>query len=959
MSLVAPSRRWIMAAVAVTSTLGALVARRWPADAWWILPLAWPLLIAALASIWLMQRRAGVRLRRAEQRFLGVAEASSSGLLIFDAEGRLTFANRSWAELTGSALSPGTGYDWLESFGTADRRRLLDAWRRTVASGEGVEGQLPYRRADGSVGAGAFRVHAERGPDGQVTHLMVGLSDETARARTEVALAEREESYRLLARHSSELVLRLSDGGLIQFASDAAEQLLDTDPAALLGQPLANMIHPDDWHTAFGRLDNLSNAAAPIAFRIRAGRHGYRWVEAGVASAGAAGGRVVALRDISARRAAEQSWADAERKLRETNRLLTLAEGLANVGHWHAVAATGEVLFSSEAQALLGIPSARCSFTAALALVHDADRRRFLRLLARSERLPGPCECQLRLAGDDGVPRTMLVRLQAERGVGRAPVASFGVVTDITDKLAAEARLTTALDQARAAVEAKATFLATMSHEIRTPMTGVLGMIELLRGDSPPAERAEFLDTLEQSADLLMTVLNDILEFSRLDGGHLDLAAEPFDLREAVGTAVRLFERTAAAKGLQLAFDWRAVGPARAVGDRVRLQQVLSNLISNAIKFTEDGRVTVSVTSRCGGQGRQRWRIAVQDHGIGISAEDQARLFQPFVQADRGSDRRFGGTGLGLAISRRLVDGMGGKLKLRSKPGKGSTFWIGLMLPVASSTEHAAKRSTNEHSRTVAVSSSLDVLVAEDNQVNRLLIEALLRRMGHRPTCVVDGEAVVAEAGRRRFDLILMDVQMPRLDGLGAARAIRGSQGPSAGAPIVALTADALPHRRFVYAVDEIDAFLPKPIDSSALAALIADLTGGRNARTAAEPCASDELDCRVLREIREALGPGRTAQLLTLFAQELAARPAAIRHAIGRSDLAAAAAQAHSLRGASLSVGGRTVGQAAAALERVLATPAPAQAERLHAALGELDLAVASTIAALPQELVAEPCAA
>ena len=167
------------------------------------------------------------------------------------------------------------------------------------------------------------------------------------------------------------------------------------------------------------------------------------------------------------------------------------------------------------------------------------------------------------------------------------------------------------------------------------------------------------------------------------------------------------------------------------------------------------------------------------------------------------------------------------------------------------------------------------------------------------------------------------------------------------------------PHRRFVYAVDEIDAFLPKPIDSSALAGVIADLTRGRHIRPAAEHCASDELDCRQLRDIREALGPARTAQLLTLFAQELAARPAAIRHAVGRNDLAAAAAQAHSLKGASLSIGGRTVGEAAAALERVLATPAPAQAERLHAALGELDRAVASTIAALPHELVAEPCAA
>jgi CheY-like chemotaxis protein len=303
---------------------------------------------------------------------------------------------------------------------------------------------------------------------------------------------------------------------------------------------------------------------------------------------------------------------------------------------------------------------------------------------------------------------------------------------------------------------------------------------------------------------------------------------------------------------------------------------------------------------------------------------------------------------------------MGGELKFRSALGKGSTFWIDLALPVVPPTVDAGSSAIHANdARPMATGPSLDVLVAEDNQVNRLLIEALLRRMGHRVTCALDGEAAVGEAARRCFDLILMDMQMPRLDGLSAARAIRRADGPSAAAPIVALTADALPQRRFIYAVDEIDGFLAKPIDSAALTSLIAKLTRQTPVKMPAEPCASDDIDCRQLREIRQALGPARTTQLLTLFAQELASRPAAIREALGRSDLAAAAAEAHSLKGASLSIGGRTVGRAAAAIERALEATGPGCAGRLHAALRDLDRAVASTIAALPHELVAAPCAA
>ncbi|WP_114227548.1 MULTISPECIES: PAS domain-containing hybrid sensor histidine kinase/response regulator [Sphingomonas] len=909
------------------------------------------------AREWLARRSLRTRLDRSEQRFRDIAEVSPTGILMFTGAGRLFFANRRWAELTGVNLALDSGREWLACFPGVERPGLVQEWRRVSVSKRRFEGALGYIRADGSEGSCNLTITPGLDPRGRVTHLIVRVHDQTARWRAEAALVEREKLYRLLAEHGSDLVLRLSSDGEVRFASHAAQRLLATDPDELVGQPLLAVVHPDDWTTLHHALDPAAPLdPAPITFRVGGARQGFRWVEAGFNRVGENGEWVGSLRDIAQRRAAEQSRAEAERKLRETNRLLTLAEGLANVGHWHAAADSGEVLFSSEAQLLLRTMSTRCSFTAALGLVHADDRRRLLRILARSVREAGMSECQLRLATVAGeTPRTVLVRLQAERRIGGGLVATFGVVTDVTDKLAAEARLFSTLDEARSAAQAKSSFLATMSHEIRTPMTGVLGMIELLRGATSASEREAYLDTLQQSADLLMTVLNDILDFSRLEGGHLDLAVQPFDLREAAAATVQLFERTADAKGLTLAFDWRAGETTKVSGDRVRIQQVLSNLVSNAIKFTDRGKVEVTISARGGRGGARRWCLAVSDTGIGIDVDDQARLFEPFVQGEGGARRRFGGTGLGLAISRRLAAGMGGHLKLRSTFGKGTTFVLKLPLPdvgvETTATVPPAPPPVLAKSRR---SRPLEVLLAEDNRVNQLLILALLRRMGHRVTCYGDGAAAVAAAGARPFDVILMDMQMPLLDGLAAARTIRRSGGPNATTPIAAVTADASPDRRIQYAIEEIDCFLAKPIDTAALHALFAELTERRQARAQTRPGVV-HFDRSRLDELRAALGHDRIAQLLSLFAQQLAAQPLAIREAIGRSDLAAAAAEAHSLKGAAMSIGGCAVGEAAAALEQALGCTTRRQADQLHEALRNLDRAVASTIAALPHELAAE----
>ncbi|MGH6658027.1 MAG: ATP-binding protein, partial [Sphingomicrobium sp.] len=356
-----------------------------------------------------------------------------------------------------------------------------------------------------------------------------------------------------------------------------------------------------------------------------------------------------------------------------------------------------------------------------------------------------------------------------------------------------------------------------MSHVIRTPMTGVLGMIDLLRSDPEDADRDRYFSILKQSASLLMTVLDDVLDYSKIESGNLALDEVGFEPEEVARSAIALFSNGASQKGLLLSMHCDCAPGSIVAGDPVRLQQVISNLIGNAIKFTERGRVTLNVRICENGAGGRIWRFEVRDTGIGIADEHLETLFQPFVQAEMSTSRRFGGTGLGLSISRWLVQAMGGHMGVESRVRRGSLFWFEVPLRDAIVADwHAPPSALPPASR------PLDVLVAEDNPVNQMLIEVIVRRLGHQVTLVENGRQAVDAATERTFDCILMDMQMPEMDGLAATRAIRALPGPAGIVPIIALTADASPERRRFYDNVGLTDFLTKPIDSLALATRLA-----------------------------------------------------------------------------------------------------------------------------------------
>ncbi|MFH6785237.1 PAS-domain containing protein [Methylobacterium sp. MA0201] len=391
---------------------------------------------------------------------------------------------------------------------------------------------------------------------------------------------------------------------------------------------------------------------------------------------------------------------------------------------------------------------------------------------------------------------------------------------------AAQAQAEAAQAQAEAASAAKTDFLATMSHEIRTPLNGVIGYADLLvrEGDLPPAQRRS-AERIQEAGQALLTVVNDILDFSKIEAGQIDLDPRPFAPAVLADNAVAIVRTAADAKGLALAVRMEDGLAPRLVGDLDRLRQVLLNLLVNAIKFTPAGGVTVSLASAPLGAGRHALRVAVGDTGIGIPADRLGRLFQRFSQVDGSIQRRFGGTGLGLAISRRLVETMGGEIGVESRPGEGSTFWFAV--PLAEAGDAAAAR---ERGTAAPLARPARILLVEDSPINQEIARAILERRGHRVTVVDDGAEAISAVQAGAHDLVLMDVQMPGMDGLTATRHIRDLGAPLGRLPIVALTANVLPQQIAQFRAAGMDDHVGKPFRPEELLATVERWSAARAA---------------------------------------------------------------------------------------------------------------------------------
>ncbi|HVI54613.1 MAG TPA: ATP-binding protein [Luteibacter sp.] len=444
----------------------------------------------------------------------------------------------------------------------------------------------------------------------------------------------------------------------------------------------------------------------------------------------------------------------------------------------------------------------------AFATIDGRDQAALMDEVVRAASSLTPIHAEMRIRGVS--PERWVASHAVPRRVGDI-VEFTGYWIDISERQSQAAQLAVARDAAESATQAKSRFLATMSHEIRTPMHGVIGMLEMLGTTSLDPTQHRLLRTAETSAGALLQILDDVLDFSRIEAGQLAVERGPVDLRELTAAVLELFAWQADEKGLAIACRIDERLALHVLTDGARLRQVLLNLVSNAIKFTARGKVTVALDVLDDGSERQQLRIAVADTGVGISRDDLGRLFSPFTQAETSIAQRFGGSGLGLAISRQLVALLGGAIAMRSEPGVGTRVTVDLDLPVVSG---PATDNATVAVRATPTDTVLDVLVAEDNPTNRELVAAQLERLGHRYTVVDDGEQALTAAMERPFDVVLTDLQMPGRDGYALARALRQR---AITWPIVAMTANALPGERERCLAAGMDGFLTKPTRLDAL----------------------------------------------------------------------------------------------------------------------------------------------
>jgi PAS domain S-box-containing protein len=905
------------------------------------------------------RKQAAEVLRESEERFRTMADATPSLMWVTNAAGELQFVNKAYRRFFSTTSEDAQSGIWHLPLHPDDATAYDAAIDRAVAEQTLFRAEARVRRADGEwrlLGSNAEPHFSSSG-----TFLgHIGLSaDITERVRTEQALRATRELVQSTMDALSSHICVLDETGTIIAVNRAWREFAEANRPKDCDEADA-----DAWRNRTGENVNYvgvcrrskgenSTEAEEFADGIEAVLKGERNLYSKEYACHAPGvprwflGRVTRFLSNGIPRVVIEHINITERRQAEelqqqTAERLALAASAGDAGIWFRDFVSGRVQWDEQMYRLYGITKDEFNFSeeAWLALVHPEDRSRVDEELSAAARGEKEFDSQFRIVWPDGSIHHIRANALVKRDASGNPTQIVGTNRDITSQKEAAATLmetnlrlqqesehalalSFAAEQANAA---KSEFLANMSHEIRTPMNGVIGMVGLLLDTELTAEQRRYAETARASGESLLQLINDILDFSKIEAKKLELETIDFNLRILLDHLDSILSATAKTKGVELRCIADPAAPAQLRGSLGRLLQILINLAGNAIKFTEKGEVVVSVTLEEEGESDCLLRFSVRDTGIGIPEDKIETIFNKFSQVEASTTRKYGGTGLGLSISKQLVELMGGSVGVTSEVGKGSEFWFTARLGLSRGLEVQPIESKLETGTAAKLNGR--VLIAEDNSTNREVGLGILRKLGLRAEAVADGAEAVNVLESTPYDLVLMDMRMPVMDGIEATRHIRDPHSAvlNHDIPIIALTANAMQSDREACHAAGMNGFLAKPIRKAELTEALNRWLRTGDAAVPSAPRQAAPLttakDATLVFDQAGVLGrmegDNELAQIIfAAFLKDIPSHIRALQDLVKSGDTAGSARLAHSIKGASANVGGECLRNVASVMEK------------------------------------------
>lgn len=851
-------------------------------------------------------------LKQNENRLRAIFESTSVGILIASVDGRIQEANPTFQRMLGHTEQELRQLTFLDITEDLDRPRSIQL-AQELLSGEidQIALEKRYRRKDGSTLWASSSIALVRDADGAPRFFAAVAEDITARKFAEAALAESEAQFRLLLDSTAEAIIGVDRNGDLIFANQASLKLLAySNLAEVLGKNVHDLVHyayhdgrpyPADeckiTHPVKRNGDNHNDNE--VFWRADGTSIPVEWWSHPMLKDGEQVGAVVAFMDITERKKAEEALRSSEQRLRSM-----IARNVASILR---VRLDGQIIDCNE-------PFVR--------MLKYGSREELLRLnVTEIYAEPGEREPILEQLRQSGEIVSTEISLRNKEGEQLWAVGNCSLIEDehsgeqiietslidITSRKEAEIATLKAKEAAEDASRAKSEFLANMSHEIRTPMNGILGMAGLLLDTGLDQDQHEYVSMVKSSADSLMTIINDVLDFSKIEARKMVLETIGFSLHNCVEEAVGSLAYRAAEKGLDITRRIDPGLPEMLSGDPVRLRQILLNLLGNAIKFTDRGEVTLTVEkavadnmeSKAASGNVMALHFSVTDTGIGIPKEKQGVIFESFAQADSSSTRKYGGTGLGLTIASQLVQMMGGRIWLESEPGKGSIFHFTAVFDLA---PEIARANGVELPQSAGFGNHrLNVLLAEDNEVNRKLAVRLLEKRGCSVVCAMNGLEALAAIEKQAFDLVLMDVQMPEINGYEATGCIREKERITGQhLPIIAMTAHAMTGDRERCLEAGMDGYVSKPIRSENLFNTIEEVIDMNSVNYPMPSAGVSAMAALDHEKILEQVGNDEEllAEIARIFLDEYPHILARLKVAVAERDAKRIMEEAHSMKG-------------------------------------------------------------